>query len=63
MGRIEKEGDHYVYRQNDGRISAWFIDFKEHMVLSHDSDPVYRKVFFWLVAVGFAYLVYIFYAY
>jgi hypothetical protein len=63
MGRIEKDGDRLVYRQADGEITAWFIDFKEHMVLSHDSDPVYRKIFFWLVAVGLAYLANIFTTY
>ena len=63
MGRIEKEGDLTVYRQDSGEISAWFIDFEEHMVLSHESDPFYRKVFFLLVAIGFAYLGYVFYAY
>jgi hypothetical protein len=63
MGRIEKEGDRLVYRQEDGEITARFIDFKEHMVLSHESDPTYRKILYALVVTGFAYLGYVFYAY
>ena len=60
MGSIEKEGDHYIYRQADGEITARFRSIEEKMVLSHEGSPGYRRVFNLLVAVGMAYLAVIF---
>jgi hypothetical protein len=60
MGKIEKNGEAFVFRQNDGEITAWFNDVAEKMVLRHEGNPTYKKVFTLLVLVGVLYLTFIF---
>ncbi|KPJ66498.1 MAG: hypothetical protein AMJ45_03795 [Syntrophobacter sp. DG_60] len=59
MGRMEKEGEEVVYKQDDGEITAWLTNFKEEMVLGHEGEPKYKKIFLTLVLIGFLYLFYI----
>jgi len=56
MGRIEKEGEDIVYKQDDGEITAWLTNFEEKMVLGHEGDPRYKKIFHIVVLIGFLYL-------
>lgn len=56
MGKIEKEGEEVVYKQDNGEISAWLTNFKEQMVLGHEGEPKYKKIFHILVLIGFLYL-------
>lgn len=56
MGRFEKTDNQWVYKQNDGEITARFIDYKDRKVLFHKGDPLYRKAFYILVALGVIYL-------
>ena len=56
MGRIEKLDDQWVYKQDDGEITARFIDYRERKVLAHEGDSAYRKAFYILVALGVIYL-------
>lgn len=60
MGKFEKSDDQWVYRQDNGEITARFIDYRERKILSHESDPAYRKAFLILVALGVTYLVILF---
>ena len=61
MGTIEKEGEKYIFRQEDCEITAWFDSTEEKMVLSHEGSPLYRRVFNLLVVVGLLYLALIFF--
>jgi hypothetical protein len=63
MGLIKKEGEGLVFQQDDGEITARFIDYEEKMELSHEGHPTYQKVFKILVLLGVIYLVFIFYSY
>ena len=60
MGLIKKEGADLVFQQDDGQITAWFIDYEEKLELSHEGHPNYQKVFKILVLLGVFYLGYIF---
>ena len=60
MGAITKEGDKYIFRQDNGEITARFDSIEEKMVLSHEGIPIYRRVFNLLVLIGLVYLVLIF---
>ena len=63
MGLIKKEGEGLVFQQDDGEITARFIDYEEKMELTHEGHPNYQKVFKILVLLGVIYLVFIFYSY
>ncbi len=60
MGKIEKKGEAFVYRQDDGEITARFNNVVEKMVLVHEGSPAYKKVFYLLVLAGVLYLAFIF---
>jgi hypothetical protein len=62
MGKIEKKGNgaEFVFRQNDGEITARFSTIAEKMVLAHEGSPSYKKVFYLLVLAGALYLTFIF---
>ena len=60
MGKIEKNGAEFVFRQDDGEITAWFNNIAEKMVLAHEGRPTYKKVFYILVLAGVLYLAFIF---
>ena len=62
MGKIEKspDGDEFVFRQDNGEITAWFSSIAEKMVLAHEGSPAYKKVFYFLVLAGALYLTFIF---
>lgn len=61
MGRIEKENEEYIFRQDNGEITARFESIEEKMVLSHEGSPFYRHVFNLLVLAGVAYLALVFF--
>ena len=63
MGLIKKEGEGLVFQQDDGEITAWFIDYEEKVELSHEGHPNYQKVFKILVLFGVFYLLFIFSSY
>jgi len=56
MGQLERSDNQWVYKQDDGEITARFIDYREHKVLSHAGDSAYRKAFYILVVIGLIYL-------
>ena len=60
MGKIEKQGEEFVFKQDDGEISARFKTVEEKMVLAHEGSPAYKKVFYLLVIGGVLYLSFIF---
>jgi len=60
MGRIEKEGEEVVYKQDDGEITAWLTNFEEKMELAHEGMQKYKKIFYIAVLIGFLYLAIIF---
>ena len=60
MGKIEKKGEEFVFRQDDGEITARFKSIAEKMVLAHKGSPTYKKVFTLLVIGGVLYLSFIF---
>ena len=60
MGKIEKEDDVFVFKQDDGEITARFNNIEEKMVLAHEGSPAYKKVFYLLVLGGVLYLTLIF---
>ena len=60
MGRIEKRGEEFVFKQDDGEITARFNNVEEKMVLAHEGSPAYKKVFYLLVLGGVLYLSLIF---
>ncbi|MGD8990262.1 MAG: hypothetical protein PVI00_02280 [Desulfobacterales bacterium] len=61
MGKIERKGEEFVFRQDDGEITARFKNIAEKMVLAHEGSPTYKKVFTLLVLAGVLYLAFIFY--
>jgi hypothetical protein len=61
MGTIEKEDDHYIYRQDDGQITARFRSIEQKKVLRHEGSSFYRWVFNLLVLAGTVYLAVIFF--
>jgi hypothetical protein len=61
MGRLENDGDSFVYRQEDGEITAWLADDEEKMVLAHEGDRQYKRVFYALVLSGLIYLAVVFF--
>ena len=60
MGTIEKKGAEFVFRQDNGEITARFKTIAEKMVLAHEGSPAYKKVFYLLVIGGVLYLSFIF---
>ena len=60
MGTIEKKDDSFVFRQDDGEITAQFDNVEEKMVLAHEGSPKYKKLFYLLVLAGALYLTFIF---
>jgi hypothetical protein len=60
MGYIEKNGDGFVFRQVDGKITARFSSLEEKKVLAHEGSPAHKKVFYFLVLAGALYLTNIF---
>ncbi len=60
MGNIEKDGDTYLYRQEDGEITAQFDSIDTLPELAHEGTRAYRRVFNLLVLVGVLYLAIIF---
>ena len=60
MGTIEKQGEEFVFKQDDGEITARFNSVEEKMVLAHEGSPAYKKVFTLLVIGGVLYLSFIF---
>ena len=59
MGTIEKKGEEFVFRQDNGEITARFKNIAEKMVLAHEGSPTYKKVFTLLVVAGVLYLTFI----
>ncbi len=59
MGKIEKKGEAFVFRQDGGEITARFNTVAEKMVLAHEGSPTYKKVFYLLVLAGALYLTFI----
>jgi len=57
MGRIEKEGEEVVYKQDNGEITAWLANFEERMELTHEGTSEYKKVFWVIVLMAFSYLI------
>jgi hypothetical protein len=62
VGKIEKEGEGFVFRQDDGEITAWFNNIDLKKILAHDGSPTYKKLFYLLVSCGVIYLTFIFIA-
>ena len=60
MGTVEKQGQTYVFRQDDGEVTARFDSVDEKSVLAHQGDPRYRRVLNLLVPAGVLYLALIF---
>ena len=60
MGIIENSEEGFVYRQDDGEITARFESIEEKMVLSHEGSTLYRRVFNLLMLAGGLYLAAIF---
>jgi len=60
MGKIEKNGEEIVFRQENGEITARFSSIAEKMVLAHKGSRTYKKVFYLLVLAGVLYLAFIF---
>ncbi len=56
MAGSQRQKQELVYKQADGEITAWLTDFEEKMELAHQGSPIYRRVFFLLVLIGFLYL-------
>jgi len=56
MADNQRQRQEFVYKQDDGEITAWLTGFEEKMELAHKGSPFYRKVFFLLVLLGFLYL-------
>lgn len=61
MGSIENSEEGFVYRQDDGEITARFESIEEKLVLSHEGSPFYRRVFNMLILAGGLYLATIFF--
>ena len=61
MGIIENSEEGFVYRQDDGEITARFESIEEKMVLSHEGSTLYRHVFNLLMLAGGLYLAAIFF--
>lgn len=57
MGRIEKEGEEVVCKQDNGEITAWLTNFEERMELTHEGTSEYKKVFWVIVLMAFSYLI------
>ena len=60
MGRFIQHDNEFVYKQDDGEITAWLPDFEEKMELPHEGTPAYKKIFFLLVGIGLIYLLAVF---
>ncbi|MDY6843583.1 MAG: hypothetical protein SVW57_05775 [Thermodesulfobacteriota bacterium] len=60
MGEIVKEGEEVVYKQNNGEITAWLTNFEEKMELSHEGEPLYKKLLYAMILIGVLYLAIIF---
>jgi hypothetical protein len=60
MGKIEKNSEEIVFRQENGEITARFSGIAEKMVLAHKGSRTYKKVFYLLVLAGVLYLAFIF---
>ena len=52
MGRFEKDGQAFVYRQDDGEITSRFDSMEEPMVLAHEGSALYKKLFYFLSRMG-----------
>jgi hypothetical protein len=61
VGTIEKNGEYYVFRQDNGEITARFDSIEEKRVLAHEGRPLYRRLFSLLVVAGVLYLALIFF--
>lgn len=61
MGRLEKEGEAFIYRQDDGEVTAWLADDEEKLILAHEGDRQYKRVFYVLVLSGLIYLTVVFF--
>ena len=61
MGTIENSKEGFVYRQDDGEITARFESIEEKMVLSHEGSPFYKRVFNLLILAAVLYLALIFF--
>ena len=60
MGKIKKKGEGFIFRQDDGKITARFKNIEEKMMLAHQGSPAYKKVLTLLVLAGALYLTLIF---
>ena len=60
MGKIERQGEAFVFRQDNGEITAEFKNVAEKMVLAHEGSPKYKRLFYLLVLAGVLYLTFIF---
>jgi hypothetical protein len=56
MGKIEKEGEEVVYKQDNGEITAWLTDLEEKMELGHGGTQKYKNIFYAAVLISFIYL-------
>ncbi|MGD8701833.1 MAG: hypothetical protein PVG51_12185 [Desulfosarcina sp.] len=61
MGTIDQRDGEFIYRQDDGEITARFDSVEEKMVLSHEGSRLYKRVFNLLVLTGGIYLIFIFF--
>ena len=60
MGKIIKIDKHYEYQQDNGEPTAWFSNNEEKLEIAHKGSPVYKKIFYFLISMGFLYLLIVF---
>jgi len=60
MGRIEHNAQGWLYRQEDGEVTARFDTIEEKRLLAHEGSRFYRRIFTLLVTLGGVYLALIF---
>ena len=56
MGRIERERDKVVYKQDDGEITADLTGFVEKLELAHEGSRRVRLILMFLFLFGLIYL-------
>jgi hypothetical protein len=60
MGILEKHGERWVYKQDDGETTAVFLRNEHKTELAHSGTAAHAKAFLALVALGAAYLAFVF---
>ena len=61
MGTYEQRGEDLVFKQDENDITAVFFRYEEKTELAHSGSAAYQKAFQAMVALGAAYLVFVFY--